>query len=216
MPTATRTPKRREDRERTVARIVSAALALFRAKGIGNVTYGDVARRARISRPLVYFYFPEMQHLLAECLLTALADLGVRFAAAVKTGRTGLESTEAIGRAYLQFHRERPDLFFICTAVNPRRVPDDASDLNARLEAADHAVMGLLTGSIERGMKDGSIRKDAGPTTLVALCLWSMTHGMAQFTSLQAENLATNYGTEPKALLEQGMDLLRAALRPST
>ena len=54
-----RTPRRRVDqKEATRARIVAAALALFRARGFDATTTKAIARKARVAEGTVFNYFP--------------------------------------------------------------------------------------------------------------------------------------------------------------
>ncbi len=205
---------RKPGRDQARSRILAAALHLFRTRGVEHVTFGDVAKRARASRPLVYFYFPTFEVLIKEAVLAGLEELRPRFGAAIAGARSGLEATEAIGRTYLAFQLEKPDLFFICMAAGSRaRAGDGDTDLDRRLRAADEAVMDVFTGVLERGMKDGSVTREAGAPLMIALCLWAMTHGLAQFSATQGVSLQQLYGTTPRDVVEAGLGLLRRAIR---
>ena len=103
-------PRRRtEDRERARQKILAAATHLFAERGLEDVTYGDIAKDSGLSRPLVYFYFPNQESLIQETFLTACQRLQERFVAAVSKASNGSESLMAIGRAYLQFHDDCPE-----------------------------------------------------------------------------------------------------------
>lgn len=200
-------------KEAARGRILAAAIHLFHHRGIENVTFGEVAKRARLSRPLVYFYFPDLHSLLLEAVLLALQKLHTRFLAAAATGRNGLEATQAIGRAYLAFHAEEPELFFLCMAVGPsRRGTGKPSALERLLETEERAVMAVLVGCVERGMKDRSVRADLESPLAVSLCLWALSHGLAQCSSSQREVIEADYGVSPTAFLETGLGLLTRAL----
>lgn len=195
------------------ARILSAALRLFRERGVEHVTFGDVARKARASRPLVYFYFPTRHALILEAHLAGLQGLHARFRAAAATGRTGLAATESIGRAFLAYHDEAPDLFHICSlAAPPRRGSPSDDPLVAAVERETQAVMDLFVGVIERGQRDGSISRAAGAPLVIALSLWGLTHGLSQLAHTQREALTETYRIPPPALLEAGIALLTRAL----
>ncbi|SRR5579871_598624 len=53
-----RRPRRAENKAATKARIVAAALALFRQKGFDAATTRAIARRARVAEGTVFNYFP--------------------------------------------------------------------------------------------------------------------------------------------------------------
>ena len=208
-------PRRQGDRERARARIIAAATQLFHRHGIENVAYGDIARKARLSRPLVYFYFPDLRTLLLEAVEAATLRLGERFTRAVQGAPNGLAATVAIGRAYLACHEEDPESFFLCMAAGPSRHPADTrKEIDQRLTATSQAVMNILVREVQRGQRDGSIDPKAGPPLMIALCLWSLSHGLAQFTTTQAATLRDEYHVRTGDFLAAGMKLLTHALTP--
>ena len=208
-------PGRQGDRERARRRIVEAATQLYHRQGIGTVTFGDVARKARISRPLVYFYFPDPRSLLLEAVLAATVRLGERFTRATQHTPNGLAATVAIGHAYLACHEEDPATFYLCMASGPNRPPADAgTEIEQRLTATSREVMNLLVHQVQRGQQDGSIDPKAGPPLMIALCLWSLSHGLAQFTTAQASLLHDEYHVRAGDFLAAGMALLTRAITP--
>ena len=204
------------NREAARGRILAAAVYLYHRHGIEAVTFGQVARRARLSRPLVYFYFPDQRSLLLEAVLEALVRLRRRFEAVAGAAADGLQATRALGRAYLDYHTEEPAYFHLCMAAGPaRRSSPRSSALERLLVQEEQAVMGLLVGCVERGMADGSIRRDRGSPLVLSLCLWALTHGLAQCSESQQVVLA-DYGVTPPDLLRAGLDLLTSALQVKT
>src|SRR5574343_524649 len=80
--------------------IIDAAVRLFAERGMENVTFGDIAKAAKLSRPLVYFYFPDLQTLFLETILVASQELHRRFQLAVRPTLNGLDQIMAVGQAY--------------------------------------------------------------------------------------------------------------------
>lgn len=63
-----RRPKTRQQRrDETRRRIVQAAVELHSTIGPGQTSYSAVARRAGVTRPTLYAYFPDKQSLFAAC-----------------------------------------------------------------------------------------------------------------------------------------------------
>ena len=181
------TERRQEERDRRRGEIVDAAEALYSEVGWDAVTMDQVARRARLSRALVYVYFKDKADLhfaLVERSLDALRD---RFEAARKGKATGLEEVEAIGRAYLAFEHETPHFFDACArfqahASSERDVPPN----EAACMCAGHRVHELMVESLNRGVADGSIRADIGDPYLTALALWAVSFGVIQIAASKA------------------------------
>src|SRR6187551_2966926 len=103
--------RRLEEKERRRAEIVDAAEAAGREVGLDSLTMDDVARRARLSRALLYVYFQDRSDLMFGLAERAMGMLHARFVEATERSRTGLEQVSAMGRAYVAFSQEFPVLF---------------------------------------------------------------------------------------------------------
>ena len=215
MPTESAS-RRQEDREKARSRIIAAATGLFYRHGVEKVTFGAIAKKARLSRPLVYFYFPDKRSLFVEACLRAGRALGERFVQAATAAKTGLDAVEAIGRAYVAFHEEEPELFFLLMAntANDRKLLEGDSP-EACLARQEFDVMGLVTAAVKRGIADGSIRPDVGDPLTVALCLWGFTHGLAQLGATQRATIENFHGTPISRFRDTGFATLRRSLQAS-
>ena len=65
--------KTKEDAEKTRARILASALALFVKKGYEHVTFTDIASRLKLTKGAVYWHFASKEALLMELVRLALA-----------------------------------------------------------------------------------------------------------------------------------------------
>ncbi len=108
------TERRQEERDRRRAEIVDAAEALYAEVGWDAVTMDQVARRARLSRALVYVYFRDKSDLHLALVERALDTLRERFEAARAGKERGIDEVEAIGWAYQAYARELPHYFDAC------------------------------------------------------------------------------------------------------
>lgn len=201
------------DRERRRQQILRAATELFARKGLDDVTAGDIARRTRLSRPLIYFYFPDLRALYLEVVREGMGRLQQRFEQAVAGSGSGLDKIEAIGRAYAAFHREEPETFQLCSLfqANPAVAAGHGS-VTAGLLEENRRLHGLCAAVVGQGVRDGSIRPDLGPVEVTSLVLWGCVHGLAQVGAVQAGSLQDFAGLTPAAFLDAGIRLLRRAL----
>ena len=87
------TERRQEERDRRRAEIVDAAEALYAEVGWDAVTMDQVARRARLSRALVYVYFRDKSDLHLALVERALDTLRERFEAARAGKDRGIDVT---------------------------------------------------------------------------------------------------------------------------
>ena len=95
------TERRLEEKERRRAEIIDAAEAAGREMGLDALTMDDVARRARLSRALLYVYFQDRSDLMFGLAERAMGMLLARFVEAAERNRTGIEQVSAMGRAYV-------------------------------------------------------------------------------------------------------------------
>jgi AcrR family transcriptional regulator len=204
--------RRLEEKERRRADIVDAAEKVFGEIGFANATIDEVARRARLSRALVYVYFRDKDELRFAIGERALVKLAECFRAAAAQNRLGLDQLEAIGQAYLAFSREFPVYFDACShfEAHSPELSDLGTNEAACLDAAAK-VHAIAAQSIETGMRDGSIRKDIGNPVIVSYTLWGFLHGIIQVSTAKA-NVLAHQGVDVQHLLSQAMLLARRSL----
>ncbi|MCM2311864.1 MAG: TetR/AcrR family transcriptional regulator [Steroidobacteraceae bacterium] len=205
--------RRQEERDRRRAEIVDAAEALYAETGWDAVTMDQVARRARLSRALVYVYFRDKPDLHLALVERALDTLRTRFEAA-RTGKSrGIDEVEAIGWAYLAFARELPHCFDACARFEARTSSDGLQPNEVACMAAGHRVHETIVASLNRGVADGSIRADIGDPYLTSLALWAFSHGVVQIAATKAGQMAAE-GIPVQRFFDQAIVLALRTLQP--
>ncbi|MEM9997020.1 MAG: TetR/AcrR family transcriptional regulator [Bacteroidota bacterium] len=206
--------RRAEEKEQRRQSILDAAAAVVARKGVDALTMGDVAREARLSRGLVYFYFKDKLDLFDGLAHRAVASLADRFRAAASAHTTGLNQIYAIGRAYVQFSHECPVLFEALARFETRELDPSETDLHeaATLDRSQD-VMQVIVESILRGQADGSIRPGLDPMK-TSMTLWGFTHGMIQVGAMKEAILEQQFGFDADALLDHAFETINLALAP--
>jgi len=205
--------RRQEEKERRRAEILEAAEAVARSAGWDAMTMDQVARKARLSRALVYVYFKDKSDLMFGIGERALALLRSRFEEAVARHRSGLDQITAIGHAYIAFSQEFPVYFEVlarCELESP-----DTTNLQPNEEAVlqtGDAVRDLMHRALEGGVRDGSIRPDVGDARVVAVVLWGFIHGIIQLSGAKAKVLAHD-GLHTRELMDQALLMATRALQ---
>ncbi len=205
--------RRLEEKERRRAEIVDAAEAAGREVGLDALTMDDVARRARLSRALLYVYFQDRSDLMFGLTERAMGMLHTRFLEAAERHRTGLEQVSAMGRAYVAFAQEFPVLFDAmarCELESPD--PAQCSPSEQACMAGGDKLQAVLVTSIETGVRDGSIRADIGSPMLMSVTLWGFMHGIIQLTTSKAHALA-HHGVAPKSLIDHAISMITRDLK---
>jgi AcrR family transcriptional regulator len=197
--------RRQQEKERRRADLLDAAESVASVVGIDAMTMDQVARKARLSRALLYVYFQDKSDLLFGLCNRALDILQQRFLDAVTRHKEGLRQVEACGRAYVAFAQEFPVYFEALARFEAHSLDADTAVGNqgACVLAGDR-VHAVLIGAIEQGIRDGSIRSDAGPPPLISFTLWAFMHGVIQLASTKAAMLAHD-GVTMQQLVDQAL-----------
>ncbi len=205
--------RRQEEKDRRRNEILAAAEAVFAEVGVEKATMEQVARKARLSRALLYVYFEDKEDLVTAICVRALTELRKRFVAASARPKTGLDKIESLGQAYVTFAQEEP-VYFAALARFEAEVPRlDGSGNEASCLKAGDAVHELMVEILGKGVEDGSIRKDLGDRKLTAITLWGFMHGILQIISNKANVLAYD-GVTPRQLVRHALELARRAMAP--
>ena len=205
--------RRQEERDRRRAEIVDAAEALYAEVGWDAVTMDQVARRARLSRALVYVYFRDKPDLHLALVERALDTLRQRFEAARAGKPRGIDEVEAIGWAYLAFARELPHCFDACARFEARTGSDGVGPNEVACMAAGHRVHETIVASLSRGVADGSIRADVGDPYVTSLALWAFSHGVVQIAATKAGQMEIE-GIPVQRFFDHAIAMALRALQP--
>jgi TetR/AcrR family transcriptional regulator len=205
------TDRRREEKDRRRNEILVAAVAAAAEGGFEAITMDQVARRARLSRALVYVYFEDRTALYLALCEQALELLLERFAAATPQRANGLARLAAMGNAYVAFAHDHPVHFEALAHFEARNAADLQRQAGGCLELRDRSHQ-QLTATIREGITDGSIRPDAGTPAAIAVTLWGFMHGVIQIAATKPALLA-HRNTSPAEVYEQAMVLILRSLR---
>lgn len=153
--------------------LIEAALQLIAGKGLSGVTFAEAARAAGVSAAAPYRHFPDREALLAEVARRGFERFADRLAAAWADGRPDpLAAFNAVGRAYLAFARNEPAYY---TAMFEAGLDLDHHD---ELRVAGDRAFAVLRGAAD-ALVAGLPREGRPPALMMALHIWSMSHGIA-------------------------------------
>jgi AcrR family transcriptional regulator len=140
--------RRRADAERSIARILDAAVDAL--AGDPDASMAEIARRAGVVRATIYVHFPTREALLEAVTDRALAEVGAAIAAA-EPHRDG--PTDALARVVSETWRTL-GRYHALVAINTGQLG------HAELRHRHAPVLDVLQPLIERGQADGSFRAD--------------------------------------------------------
>jgi AcrR family transcriptional regulator len=153
--------------------LVRAALELIAEKGPAGFTFADAARWAGVSPAAPYRHFRDRDELIADVARRGFELFAAALAKAWDEGRPELmQAFDRLGRAYLDFARLQPAYY---SAMFEAGV---ALDTDPQLRAASEAAFGVLRSAAEKLVALMPLQ-GRPPALMVALHVWSMTHGIA-------------------------------------
>lgn len=170
--TPTGRPRRRADAERSVARILDAAIDALASDP--EASLAEIARRADVVRATIYVHFPTRESLIEAVTDRAIAEVArVIEAAEPDRGAPAEAMARLVATAWRTMGRYHP-----LVAIN-------AGLPHAELHARHGPVLAGLQPLIERGQRDGAFRADVPPAWHLAMIL-ALMH--AASGALQAEH----------------------------
>jgi AcrR family transcriptional regulator len=205
--------RRLEERERRRLEILDAAEAVAAVVGIEAMTMDQVARKARLSRALVYVYFHDKSELLAAICIRALNQLNDLFVEVTSRAVTGITQVHECGKAYVRFAREFPVRFEVLAHFEAHSPGDEHDPCYDELLQTGERPQATLVRALVSGMEDGSIRRDIGSPVLMGFTLWGLMHGIIQLTMHKGGSLQ-RCGISADDLFEQSFRFALSAMSP--
>ena len=153
--------------------LVRAALELIAEKGPGGGSFADAARGAGVAPAAPYRHFKGREELIADVARRGFELFTEALTKAWDEGKPDpLAALTRLGKAYLDFARDMPAYY---SAMFEAGVPADA---DPQLRAAGETAFGVLRGAAER-LVASVPATERPPAGMVAVHIWSMTHGIA-------------------------------------
>jgi AcrR family transcriptional regulator len=179
--------------------MVEAALQLIREHGPAGFSFAEVARLVGVSGAAPYRHFRDRNALVAEVALQGFTKFAAELRAAWEGGGASpVRALEQCGRAYLSFARREPASYAAMfepgfpLEENPELLAAGDRAFNV-LRAAAEAVIATIPGTTKP------------PSLMVALHIWSMSHGIASLFIAGPSGARRKLPMPPEDLLEAGL-----------
>jgi AcrR family transcriptional regulator len=202
MPThpepAAEQPRRRADAERSIARILDAALDALASDP--DASMAEIARRAGVVRATIYVHFPTRETLIDAVTQRAITEVGaVIDLAEPERG----DAADALRRVLALTWREL-DHYHALVAITTQ-LP------HAEVRSKHHAVLARLEPLIARGQRDGSFRSDV-PASWHLSMLMALVH--AASAELRAARIADAHAEQALVDTVMGAVSVRPVAQP--
>lgn len=156
--------RRRRDREATRARILKAATAEFARHGFAGARGERIARRARSSERMLYYYFGSKEGLFRAALESVYgalrdAERGLRI-----DETPAPEALDAFCRFVWRYYVEHPEFISLVNTENLHQARHLRK--SSRLDELVSPVVGMLAGLLARGERERVFRAGVDPVEL--------------------------------------------------
>lgn len=182
-----------------------AALELIAEKGPAGFTFADAARWAGVSPAAPYRHFRDRDALLADVARRGFQEFASALAKAWDEGKPEVMAAfDRLGKTYLAFAKREPAYY---SAMFEAGVP---LDTDRELREASENAFAVLRAAAEKLV---SLIPSPGrpPALMVALHIWSMTHGIASLFG-RGDAARRALPMPPEELLEAAVLIYRRGL----
>lgn len=200
----------RQEREKA---IIDAAENVFFKYGFRNAKMEDIAKKAGMSKGLVYFYFQNKEDLYMAITLKAFEIIISAYQKIIEenVNKTGKEKTLLILKMYLDFSNN--NYHYYETIFNYMSIvrADMQSQTNGifqsdikesiyyqKIKNLHNLPVAIVVGVIKEGMKDGSIKNAHNPQTIYVI-LWALVIGYIKLNITMGEKNETIYHVDSSA-----------------
>ena len=153
--------------------LVRAALELIAEKGPAGFTFADAARWAGVSPAAPYRHYRDRDALIADVAMRGFEAFTAALAKAWDDGRPDVMTAfDRLGKSYLDFAKREPSYY---SAMFEAGVP---LDVDPQLRETSERAFAVLRAAAEK-LVALLPAKGRPPALMVALHIWSMTHGIA-------------------------------------
>jgi AcrR family transcriptional regulator len=135
-------------------RILAAAAVEFSTRGYAGAGVERIARRARVNKAMIYYYFGSKQTLYRTLLRQTFERVAGRLQAAADRAADPIEEIESVVAAFAEFV-EQESAF---PAIMLREVADGGAHLDAETVRALAKVPAVVARIIQRGAAQGVLR----------------------------------------------------------
>jgi AcrR family transcriptional regulator len=182
--------------------LLQTALEMIDTDGLDSITLRDLTQRLGTSRTAVYRHFASKEALILGVIEKGYEQLDLTFTPIFQDKTRSVDVRfEAMGRAYLDFAIEHPNLYRLLFGEMYRKERAEICDYKDETQATGlYALIGLLLEAQEEGIIG------EGNPMVQAATVWASIHGLASLLIdghlLMSDNLEDIYRYSQEVLLK--------------
>jgi len=200
--------RRERERQRRRNEIIDAAEKIFFANGFENASVESVTNEAELSKATLYLYFKSKEELYFAVCMRGQDKLF----STIEESVVGVSDTVELIVAYLggmvRFQKKYPDYFnsLFYFQTHPVSLVEDNEDVQRNREM-DRYHLNKWIELIEKGKKEGLIRKNVNPIQTVLL-IWMQLSGFLKMYSAMQPELKKDFNYTEEELLQEYYNLI--------
>ncbi|RUT45339.1 TetR/AcrR family transcriptional regulator [Paenibacillus anaericanus] len=209
----------RKEKEKEIRRndIIDAAERIFFTKGYDHATMDDVAKEAEFSKRTVYVYFNSKEQIYFEIMTRGykLLIAMLKTDAPKENANHAIAELEQMSLTLYRFSMEHPEYFSAIMEYEngeldfQKGVPVQSQE---DCYALGEELLGHLTGALEKGIAEGTIRGELD-VVQTALVLWACMIGVFNIAKKKEKYIKNYHRTEPEELLSAAFQLITRSIQ---
>lgn len=165
--------RKEREKEKLHQQILDGAMEIFLNEGYEKTSIRKIANRVEYSPATIYLYFKDKDEIFHELHSRAFEALFFTLNEAAATVREPSDRLRLLGRTYVQFAVENPELYDLMFILNE---PMKALE-NDPCWDEGFATFDFLKALVQEAQEKGQLRSGNAETTSVSL--WAHVHGLA-------------------------------------
>jgi AcrR family transcriptional regulator len=172
--------RKARDKEELKTLILNAAMKLFAAKGVENVTIRNIAQAAEYSVGTIYVYFKDKNAILHALHTKGFSTLRSQFQV-LNVVADPMERLRSSGRLYIQFAFQNPDMYDLM--FNLQAPLDFVNEWADEKWNEGRATFGFVRDVVHECITAGHFKGHRAES--LAFMIWGVVHGMCHLAIRQ-------------------------------
>lgn len=184
MGTVERKEREKESRKES---IIGAAQKVFFEKGLLAATMDDIAEQAELAKGTLYLYYRSKEDLYLAVMMRGLVLLRTMFEEVIRQRLSSVRTMAELTITFIGFFDRHRNYFRMFHFFNtPQFHKQVSEEMMTACDRCNQSLWSLVTGVLEQGKTEGSIRTELSAIEIVVI-LWTSTSSLMMRIDSQNE-----------------------------
>jgi AcrR family transcriptional regulator len=168
--------------------LLKAALQLFSKQGFDGTTTLEIAEAARVTEPVIYFYFKNKDGLFTHILVSTFDEYFLRLDNLDNNTPTQFKKVEGLIDFHFRFAAEFPNETYIILSACPAKLRDTAHVCSNQIEKQRQRLTEYISDCLKTGIDRGEFIPV--PIEATTALLLAMLNGLLRHRSLKLDQIS--------------------------